>query len=108
MEVNLSFTIELLIGVESILTYFLARESLSSAILYMSCGITEIPPGVTHTSFTTIQSFSSQLCLSGEVLGCRGCPVVQLQNLSLLLTMPEPEMTQLLFNIPTEVLSSLN
>lgn len=48
-----------------------------------------------------LQNSSTQLCLVGAAVGWRGRPVVQLQNLFLLLTMPEPEMSQLFLNIPS-------
>lgn len=54
-----------------------------------------------------LQNSSTQPCLMGAAVRWRGCPVVQLQNLSLLLAMPEPEMSQLFFNISTELLSYL-
>ena len=54
-----------------------------------------------------LQNSSTQLCLVGAAVGWRGRPVVQLQNLFLLLTIPEPEMSQLFLNIPTELLSYL-
>lgn len=54
-----------------------------------------------------LQNSSTQLCLVGAAEGWRGRPVVQLQNLFLLLTIPEPEMSQLFLNIPTELLSYL-
>lgn len=54
-----------------------------------------------------LQNSNTQPCLVGAAVRWRGCSVVQLQNLCLLLAMPEPEMSQLFFNIPTEVLSYL-